>query len=421
MPNQTLYDNFSQVRQYIDQEKPDLSSYVTKSELSNCGYLTSVPSEYITQQELSGNSYATTSELSSYLPLTGGTLNGNLTLGNTYVLTLGTERPWQIYETGTGVGAYIVMKGGSSKKFYVADYYNNPIIEHYSNNSSSDYVKIHTPNTYTCSIVPNTDNTYTLGSHTLTKYFQSAYTHRVYLGNQIRLVDDSGNGSTFAIYQGGVGHYSFEPESFHPYGATYGGNIDLGSSTRTWRSTYTNNLYLNGTDINDTLSTINSNGKLHYGTAVHNRTSYTVTATVDTFETDSNGNPLVGTTICVKLNSITGTNPSTLYPIKFIVNGKELPRWYGNAAVTTNGRNWYRDMNDGTGRYWYWFWDGTYWVWHGISEEKDTTYSTMTDAEASAGTSTTGRLIKPVTLATYYTAKSCFSYDSSTGTLTITI
>ena len=41
MSNQTLYDNFSQVRQYIDQEKPDLASYVTKTELSNCGYLTS--------------------------------------------------------------------------------------------------------------------------------------------------------------------------------------------------------------------------------------------------------------------------------------------------------------------------------------------------------------------------------------------
>ena len=48
MPNQTLYDNFSQVRQYIDQEKPDLSSYVTKTELSNCGYLTSIPVKYPT-------------------------------------------------------------------------------------------------------------------------------------------------------------------------------------------------------------------------------------------------------------------------------------------------------------------------------------------------------------------------------------
>jgi len=55
----TLYDNFSQVKQYIDQEIPDLTSYVTKTELANCSYLTSIPSEYITQQELSTNSYTT--------------------------------------------------------------------------------------------------------------------------------------------------------------------------------------------------------------------------------------------------------------------------------------------------------------------------------------------------------------------------
>ena len=269
----TLYDNFSQVRQYIDQGKPDLTSYVTKTELANC-------------------SYATTSQLSSYLPLTGGTLNGNLTLYNTY----------------------------------------------------------------TNNITPNSNSVYTLGNSSLQ-----------------------------------------------------------------WAYTYTNNLILDGTDINDTLSAINSTCKTHYGTAVHDRTSYTVNATVDDFETDSNGNPLAGTTICIKLTSITGTNPATLYPVKFIVNGKELPRWYDTAAITANGRNWYRDMSEGAGRYWYWVFDGTYWVWHGISSEQNTTYSNMTDAEASAGTSTTGRLIKPVTLATYYTAKSCFSYDSSTGTLTITI
>lgn len=259
MPNQTLYDNFSQVRQYIDQEKPDLSSYVTKSELSNCGYLTSIPSEYITQQELSGNSYATTSELSSYLPLSGGTLNGNLTLGNTYFLTVGTQRAWKLFEDGSGSGAYICLQAGvDSKSFRVRDMAGNDLLHIYesSNNPAKSEIVHYTNNTYTCSIIPRTDNTYTLGSHSLTRYFQSAYTHRVYLGNQIRLVDDSGNGSTFAIYQGGVGHYSFETQSFHPYGATYGGNIDLGSSTRTWRSTYTNNLYLNGNNIIDTINGI---------------------------------------------------------------------------------------------------------------------------------------------------------------------
>lgn len=37
----TLYDNFSQVKQYIDQEKPDLTSYVTKTELAGMSYVTS--------------------------------------------------------------------------------------------------------------------------------------------------------------------------------------------------------------------------------------------------------------------------------------------------------------------------------------------------------------------------------------------
>ena len=423
----TLYDNFSQVKQYIDQEIPDLSSYVSKSELANCGYLTSVPSEYITQQELSDNSYATTTYVSdNYLSLHGDrVMDGTLTLGNEVPAILGTERSWKIYEGGTGGTAYIALQGNvDSKNFYIRDNAGNDVLRILESSQSGKSLISHfTVNTYTNNIIPNTDNTYTLGSHSLTRYFQSAYTHRVYLGNQIRLVDDGNNSSTFAIYQGGVGHYSFEPESFHPYGTTYTGVISLGTSSRQWGSTYTKNLFLDGTDINNTLSSINSVGKIHYGTAVHDRTSYTTTCTVDSFETDSNGNPLVGTTICVKLTSITGTNPATLYPVKFIVNGKENLRWYSNVAQTSfgNGRNWYRDMNDGSNNYWYWFWDGSYWVWQGLSQERDTTYSSMSDAEASAGISTTGRLIKPVTLATYYTAKSCFSYDSSTGTLTITI
>ena len=336
----TLYDNFSQVRQYIDQGKPDLTSYVTKTELANC-------------------SYATTSQLSSYLPLSGGTLNGNLTLGNTYFLTVGTERAWKLFEDGSGGNAYICLQANvDSKHFYIRDNAGNNIRQIYesSNDTNRSFVKNFTPNTYTNNITPNSNGVYTLGNSSLQ-----------------------------------------------------------------WAYTYTNNLILDGININDTLSAINSTNKTHYGTAVHDRTSYTVTATVDDFETDSNGNPLAGTTICIKLTSITGTNPATLYPVKFIVNGKELPRWYDTAAITANGRNWYRDMSEGAGRYWYWVFDGTYWVWHGISSEQNTTYSNMTDAEASAGTSTTGRLIKPVTLATYYTAKSCFSYDSSTGTLTITI
>ena len=74
----TLYDNFSQVRQYIDQGKPDLASYVTKTELANCGYLTSIPSEYITQQELSANSYTTKTTVNNIFSYDSST--GTLTI-----------------------------------------------------------------------------------------------------------------------------------------------------------------------------------------------------------------------------------------------------------------------------------------------------------------------------------------------------
>ena len=49
----------------------DLSSYVTKTELNQAGYLTSVPDEYITQAELSANSYLTVhQDLSNYVTKT---------------------------------------------------------------------------------------------------------------------------------------------------------------------------------------------------------------------------------------------------------------------------------------------------------------------------------------------------------------
>lgn len=47
--------------------EPDLSSYVTKTELSNAGYITYIPDDYITQLELSSNSYATKSYVVDYV------------------------------------------------------------------------------------------------------------------------------------------------------------------------------------------------------------------------------------------------------------------------------------------------------------------------------------------------------------------
>ena len=48
------------------QPEIDLSAYVTKTELSNCGYITSIPSQYVTENELNQalDSYVTSDELS---------------------------------------------------------------------------------------------------------------------------------------------------------------------------------------------------------------------------------------------------------------------------------------------------------------------------------------------------------------------
>ena len=245
MPNQTLYDNFSQVRQYIDQEKPDLSSYVTKSELSNCGYLTSIPSEYITQQELSGNSYATTSELSNYLPLTGGTLNGNLTLGNTYFLTVGTQRAWKLFEDGSGGGAYIALQNTvHSKSFYIKDETNNDLVQVLSRGNTSDS-KLYLTN--------KLQSSYTQCAAYFTSYTRVA--DGIHIGdvNYIWNNGTSGlyvtrNGINVAAFMAGTTNKGIAPPTTNTY--------YLGNSSQAWLSTYTKNLYLNGTNIIDTVNGI---------------------------------------------------------------------------------------------------------------------------------------------------------------------
>lgn len=181
MPNQTLYDNFSQVRQYIDQEKPDLSSYVTKTELSNCGYITS-------------------SDL--------------------------------------------------------------PIIDE--------------------SIVPKKNNTYTLGN--TNHLYNATYTSNLYLNSNVGLTSD---GSGLFVTTAGNLKFSFDADSFHPYGSTYSGLLDLGASTRTWRSTYTKYLYLNE---NKVYIYSNSTGQIKFGVngADRFRINY------NTFEPSISGNTNLG-------------------------------------------------------------------------------------------------------------------------------
>ena len=86
---ETYYADKTYVADYVATyaPMPDLSAYVTKTELSNAGYLTAIPSEYVTESELSGMSYATTSQLADKQDtLVSGTniktVNNNSLLGS---------------------------------------------------------------------------------------------------------------------------------------------------------------------------------------------------------------------------------------------------------------------------------------------------------------------------------------------------
>ena len=82
----TLYDNFSQVKKYIDQEKPDLTSYVTKTELANASYVTSTT--------LENASYATQTYVVDYVATYGSgstVIDENIIPKETNTYTLGDE------------------------------------------------------------------------------------------------------------------------------------------------------------------------------------------------------------------------------------------------------------------------------------------------------------------------------------------
>lgn len=402
----TLYDNFSQIRQYIDENagQADLSSYVTKTELANASYVTSSDlNDYPTYTYVSDN----------FLSLHGDrVMDGTLTLSNSVPAILGTERSWKIYEGGTGSGAYIALQANvDSKYFYIRDNAGNNLIQIYesSNNTAKSAITNFTVNTYTNNILPRTNSTYNIGSSTAR--FASTYTDVAYItnNNKMRDVTNAGwyfsrnNTDIFKVMAGGS-NIGISPSSNN---SRY-----LGSSEEQWAYTYTRNLILNGTDINQPLS----KGIWHIGTCTTytNETTAYCTATVDNFELDSNNNnPLVGTIIAIKVTSVNQSKNGAA--MKLDVNGTgQKPLYCQTGERTSTTRSWFYDMNV-VGRWYYWMWDGTYWVWINVGQEQDSTYSAMSDSEMSTGTATNSRTVTAKSLATYYVSK---SFLSSCGYLT---
>lgn len=118
--------------------------------------------------------------------------------------------------------------------------------------------------------------------------------------------------------------------------------------------------------------------------------------TVEDFPLDAEGKPLVGTLISVKFAA---TNTSTSTTPQLNVNETGAIRiWYNNAVLAAAKSAYAGYAN----RYINYMYDGTYWVFLGHSTDNNTTYSGMTVAEITAGTSTTNRLISPKNLRDYF-------------------
>ena len=112
---------------------------------------------------------------------------------------------------------------------------------------------------------------------------------------------------------------------------------------------------------------------------------------------DPNWVKTIGSKIAVKFANTNTFTAAADAKITLSVNGTENEIYY-NTDVSPTGTN---TIAYGTaGRYVYYIWDGTYWVWESHGADNNTTYSSMTVAEIQAGTATSARSITPARLST---------------------
>ena len=137
--------------------------------------------------------------------------------------------------------------------------------------------------------------------------------------------------------------------------------------------------------------------KLISDTHVAYATCSTAAGTKDKVATTSTTNSstfalVKGAIVAVKFSATNTYSATSSSPVTLNVNSTGAKSIYYAGAVPT-GTN---AIAFGTANYVHlYMYDGTYWVWLGYSNEKDTTYSTMTSTQYDTGTSTTGMLVTP--------------------------
>lgn len=214
----TLYDNFSQVRQYIDENN---TSYVSKTELANASYVTS--------SQLSDCSYATTSYVADYVATYGGgVIDENIVpkKNNTYTLGDSTYRYYTVYSEN-------FMTRNKCSVHSTSDY--------------NIYLKINNADRWTfdtLNLVPNSNNDHNLGSSTY--LFAATYTDAVYYNTNNKIYNTTNSG--LVVQRAGTDICGFLG------GANIGiaplqSNSKLGNGSMFWQSTYTENLYAHNINL----------------------------------------------------------------------------------------------------------------------------------------------------------------------------
>ena len=235
MPNPTLYDNFSQVKQYIDQNQVDLSSYVSKTELANASYVTNnTLNSYLSTDNFTKPAGFDTVKLWD-TGLSVSTVNGKI------------YPDWLSYSAVNGsTYNYSFISGGTLKNFingrlaniestyattsYVADY----VAEHGGGGST----------TIDENIIPKENNTYTLGDES--HLYSATYSSRLKVGNNSQIYNDGG-GITLSVNSNAgirMGSSNFYPKNNK--------GMNLGQSSNAWNNTYTSNIYADTVYLQDT-------------------------------------------------------------------------------------------------------------------------------------------------------------------------
>lgn len=250
---------------------PDLSAYVSKTELSNCGYITAadIPvvdtSSYVTVTDLNNASYVTKTELTNQSYVTATDLNNASYVTETYMFTYlsqwgqsGTynlvdrvegleDKTTQLDNRTAYVESYILSYDTRIQNLENAGYVTQTSLS--SNSYASTSYVIDKFNEITGQItatdkdiIPSESNTYTLGNSS--HRYSDTYSYNYRFGYSTFIT--SGSDYSIQMSINGAVRYQWNMYEFTQSNSNNRNQCSLGTANQPWAYTYTNYLILNG-------------------------------------------------------------------------------------------------------------------------------------------------------------------------------